>query len=42
MVRIDLLEKLTKINHPNIIKVYDCIETEDKIYIILEYCDENL
>ena len=39
---VELLKILTKINHPNIIQVYDCIETKDKIYIILEYCDENL
>ena len=39
---VNLLEELTRINHPNIIKIYDCISTEDKIYIILEYCEETL
>ena len=36
---VSLLEELTRINHPNIIKIYDFISTEDKIYIILEYCE---
>ena len=30
---------LKKVHHNNIIKLYEIIETETKIYIIMEYCD---
>lgn len=30
---------LSTINHPNIIRLLKAIETEDKIYLVLEYCE---
>lgn len=30
---------LKKIDHPNILKIYEFFEDEKKIYIIMEYCD---
>ncbi|XP_068315943.1 serine/threonine-protein kinase ATG1a-like isoform X2 [Pyrus communis] len=30
---------LSTINHPNIIRLFEAIETEDRIYLVLEYCD---
>ncbi|XP_057464025.1 serine/threonine-protein kinase ATG1a isoform X1 [Actinidia eriantha] len=30
---------LTNIRHPNIIRLFEAIETEDRIYLVLEYCD---
>ncbi|XVE77352.1 hypothetical protein DITRI_Ditri13aG0055500 [Diplodiscus trichospermus] len=30
---------LSTINHPNIIHFYEAIETEDRIFLVLEYCD---
>ncbi|WCJ22524.1 Serine/threonine-protein kinase ATG1a [Euphorbia peplus] len=30
---------LSTINHPNIIRLFDSIQTEDKIFLVLEYCD---
>ncbi|XP_061967638.1 serine/threonine-protein kinase ATG1a-like [Populus nigra] len=30
---------LSTINHPNIIRLFESIETEDKIFLVLEYCD---
>ncbi|KAG6725740.1 hypothetical protein I3842_02G046000 [Carya illinoinensis] len=41
-VRENLLKEisiLSTINNPNIIRLFDAIETEDKIYLVLEYCD---
>ncbi|XP_068649810.1 serine/threonine-protein kinase ATG1a-like [Aristolochia californica] len=29
---------LRQIKHPNIIRLHDAIQTEDKIYLVLEYC----
>tara|TARA_Y100000741_G_scaffold341104_1_gene303137 strand:+ start:53 stop:1144 length:1092 start_codon:yes stop_codon:yes gene_type:complete len=36
---IDIMKKL---NHKNIIKLYDTIYTEKYIYLVLEYCDNDL
>ncbi|XP_062154872.1 serine/threonine-protein kinase ATG1a isoform X3 [Alnus glutinosa] len=30
---------LSTINNPNIIRLFEAIETEDRIYLVLEYCD---
>lgn len=30
---------LRNITHPNIIRLFEAIETEDRIYLVLEYCD---
>ncbi|KAJ7963402.1 Kinase family protein [Quillaja saponaria] len=30
---------LSTINHPNIIRLFEAIETEDSIYLVLEYCN---
>ncbi|ONI23649.1 hypothetical protein PRUPE_2G200500 [Prunus persica] len=30
---------LSTINHPNIIRLFEAIQTQDKIYLVLEYCD---
>ncbi|XP_065860019.1 serine/threonine-protein kinase ATG1a [Euphorbia lathyris] len=30
---------LSTIRHPNIIRLFDSIQTEDKIFLVLEYCD---
>ncbi|XP_022770658.1 serine/threonine-protein kinase ATG1a-like isoform X2 [Durio zibethinus] len=30
---------LSTINHPNIIRFFEAIETDDRIYLVLEYCD---
>ncbi|PON78931.1 Serine/threonine protein kinase [Parasponia andersonii] len=30
---------LSTIDHPNIIRLFEAIETEEKIYLVLEYCD---
>ncbi|KAF3439775.1 hypothetical protein FNV43_RR18053 [Rhamnella rubrinervis] len=30
---------LSTINHPNIIRLFEAIETEDRIYLVLEYCE---
>lgn len=29
---------LRQINHPNIVRLFESIETEDRIYLVLEYC----
>ncbi|XP_059634469.1 serine/threonine-protein kinase ATG1a [Cornus florida] len=30
---------LSDIRHPNIVRLFEAIETEDRIYLVLEYCD---
>lgn len=30
---------LRNISHPNIIRLYEAIETEERIFLVLEYCD---
>jgi serine/threonine protein kinase len=37
-----MLEKLSFIDHPNIVKIYGIFEQDDKIYVVLEFCDETL
>ena len=32
---------MNKLEHPNILKLYDTIENENYIYLILEYCDNG-
>ena len=32
------LSILLQLDHPNVIKLYETYETEDSIYLILEYC----
>ncbi|KAM7276910.1 hypothetical protein ACFE04_018776 [Oxalis oulophora] len=32
------IQILTTINHPNIIRLFQAIQTSDKIYLVLEYC----
>ncbi|XP_041000278.1 serine/threonine-protein kinase ATG1a isoform X2 [Juglans microcarpa x Juglans regia] len=32
---------LSTINNPNIIRLFEVIETEDRIYLVLEYCDRG-
>lgn len=32
---------LVELNHPNIIKVYDCFENDSLQYMILEYCEDG-
>jgi serine/threonine protein kinase len=36
---VDELELLKKLDHPNIIKVYEYYETREKWYIVTEYFD---
>ena len=36
------IEIMYKLNHKNIIKLYDTIETEKHIFLILELCDTDL
>ncbi|KAG5251620.1 hypothetical protein OIU76_007845 [Salix suchowensis] len=33
------ISTLSTINHPNIIRLFEFIETEDRIFLVLEYCD---
>ncbi|KAK9279633.1 hypothetical protein L1049_013312 [Liquidambar formosana] len=33
------IDILRNINHPNIIRLFEAIQTADKIYLVLEYCD---
>ena len=34
-------ELLLDLSHPNIIKIYGIFEENDKIYIVLEYCEKG-
>jgi serine/threonine protein kinase len=36
------VDTLKKLNHDNILKYYDCIEKNEKIYLIVEYCELDL
>ena len=33
------IETMKKLNHPNILKIYDVVNTKDNTYLILEYCN---
>ncbi|KAJ6390737.1 hypothetical protein OIU77_024867 [Salix suchowensis] len=33
------ISTLSTINHPNIIRLFEFIETEGRIFLVLEYCD---
>ncbi|XP_074273351.1 serine/threonine-protein kinase ATG1a [Silene latifolia] len=33
------IQILRNVNHPNIIRLFDAIETEERIFLVLEYCD---
>jgi serine/threonine-protein kinase ULK/ATG1 len=39
---LDEAKILKKLNHPNIIKLYDIYEDIGEIYIIMEYCEETM
>lgn len=34
-------EKIKKLSHPNILKIYDCFEYQEKFYIVEEYYDRT-
>lgn len=31
------IKLLQKMNHPNIVKIYEAFETEDKVYLVMDY-----
>jgi serine/threonine protein kinase len=33
---------LTQLNHPNIVKVYEVIEENNAVYIVMEQCEDDL
>ena len=40
---VTILQKISEnINSPNIIKIYDCFQTQSNIYIILEICKDGI
>ena len=36
---VDEIDILKNLEHPNIIKIYECFEDKENVYIISEYCD---
>ena len=38
---IDEIGILKNLEHPNIMKIYECFEDEENIYIVSEFCDEG-
>ena len=36
---VDEIDILKNLEHPNIIKIYECFEDNENVYIICEYCD---
>ncbi|CAD8163627.1 unnamed protein product [Paramecium octaurelia] len=39
---VEILEEIKKVTHPNIVKIYHLAEQNQKIYIFMEKCKENL
>ena len=38
---IDEIEILKNLEHPNIMKIYECFNDKDNVYIVSEYCDQG-
>ena len=38
---VDEIDILKNLEHPNIIKIYECFDDNENVYIISEYCDEG-
>ena len=38
---IDEIDILKNLEHPNIMKIYECFNDKDNVYIVSEYCDEG-
>ena len=38
---LDEIEILKYLEHPNIMKIYECFNDKDNVYIVSEYCDEG-
>ena len=38
---LDEIEILKNLEHPNIMKIYECFNDKDNVYIVSEYCDEG-
>ena len=38
---VDEISILKNLEHPNIMKIYECFEDEENVYIISEFCDEG-
>ena len=38
---VDEISILKSLEHPNIMKIYECFEDKENVYIISEYCDEG-
>ena len=38
---VDEIEILKNLEHPNIMKIYECFNDKDNVYIISEYCDQG-
>lgn len=36
---IKILKELTKLEHENVVHLYDCKETQHNVYLIMEYCN---
>ena len=38
---LDEIEILKNLEHPNIMKIYECFNDKDNVYIVSEYCDQG-
>ena len=38
---VDEIDILKNLEHPNIMKIYECFDDKENVYIISEYCDEG-
>ena len=38
---VDEIDILKSLEHPNIMKIYECFEDKENVYIISEFCDEG-
>ena len=38
---VDEIEILKNLEHPNIMKIYECFNDKENVYIVSEYCDEG-